>query len=400
VTDRDRIPFLDLVTPHAELRAELTSVVTRALDTAGFIGGPMVETFERDFAAFCGVGHCVGVGSGTEALLFALVATGVPRGSVVVTVPHTFIATTEAISQAGAVPEFVDVDPRTGNMDMTRLAAWVAEACDVDADGRLTSRKHGRPVAAVIPVHLHGRMVDMDPLMALAARHHLAVIEDACQAHGAEYWSEAGQAWRRAGSMGHAAAFSFYPGKNLGACGEAGAVTTSDESVAARIRRLRDHGQSRKYVHEVEGFNGRLDAVQAGWLSVKLAHLHAWNQARRACAAHYDAAFDSRFDQATGVVRPWEPAWSRAVYHIYAIRVPGRDALITHLSQAGIGSGIHYPVPLHVQPAYRHLGYEAGDFPEAEAAAAETVSLPMFPTLTSAQQDRVVATIAEWRAGR
>ena len=266
------IPFLDLVTPHVELEQELTEVFRKALRTAGFIGGPMVEEFEKAFATFCDTSYSVAISSGTDALRFALMASGVKPGDVVVTVPHTFIATTEAISQAGALPEFVDIDEQTYNMDPAKLKEYLKKQCTVDDAGRLISRRSGRPVTAVVPVHLYGQMADMDPILELAERYRLVVIEDACQAHGAEYFSRKHNRWMKAGSMGRAAAFSFYPGKNLGACGEAGAATTNDAAIAKTMKMLRDHGQATKYYHDVEGYNGRLDAIQAGLLHVKLAH--------------------------------------------------------------------------------------------------------------------------------
>ena len=280
------IPFLDLVTPHQELKEELTEVFTKALSTAGFIGGPMVEEFEREFAAFCDAQYCVGVSNGTDALRFAFIAAGIKPGDTVVTVPNTFIATTEAISQAGARPDFVDIDERTYNMDPEKLREYLEVQCYFE-DGKLKNRKTGLTVTAVVPVHLYGQTADMDPIMELAERFNLIVIEDACQAHGAEYFSKKDNRWKKAGSMGLAAAFSFYPGKNLGACGEGGAVTTNDAEMARKMRMLRDHGQSKKYYHDVEGYNGRLDAIQAGFLRVKLKHLAAWNNRRRECAARY-----------------------------------------------------------------------------------------------------------------
>jgi dTDP-4-amino-4,6-dideoxygalactose transaminase len=271
-------------------------------------------------------------------------------------------------------------------------------------------RKLGMPVKAIVPVHLYGQTADMDPILELAERYRLVVIEDACQAHGAEYFSGAGASsacqpatgrWKKAGSMGRAAAFSFYPGKNLGACGEAGAVTTNDAELAQKIRMLRDHGQNRKYYHEVEGYNGRLDAIQAGILTVKLRHLPEWTARRREAAARYRELFTSgtglpagrpsAFTQPLSELPPFEPDWAKAVYHLYVIRVPDREGLMRHLAEAGIGTGIHYPVPLHLQNAYASLGYRPGDFPIAEQAAREIVSLPMFPQLTADQQARVVA---------
>jgi dTDP-4-amino-4,6-dideoxygalactose transaminase len=387
------IPFLDLVTPHVELEQELTEVFRKTLRTAGFIGGPMVEDFEKAFAVFCEVGHSVAVSSGTDALRFALMASGVKPGDVVVTVPHTFIATTEAISQAGASPEFVDIDERTYNLDPVKLAEYLEKQCTVDDAGRLVSRRSGRPVTAVVPVHLYGQMADMDAILELAERYRLLVIEDACQAHGAEYFSQKANRWLKAGSIGRAAAFSFYPGKNLGACGEAGAATTNDAGIAKTMRMLRDHGQATKYYHDIEGYNGRLDALQAGLLHVKLGHLAKWNAQRRERAAEYKELL--KFEE-TAVVAPYEPSWSRAVYHLYVVRSANREGLMDHLKKAGIGTGIHYPIPLHLQKAYQSMNYRLADFPVAEKAAAEIVSLPMFPQLTTEQQTRVAEEIVKF----
>jgi dTDP-4-amino-4,6-dideoxygalactose transaminase len=386
------IPFLDLITPHVELEQELTDVFRKALRTGGFIGGPLVEEFEKAFAAFCNTSHSIAISSGTDALRFALMASGILAGDVVVTVPHTFIATTEAISQAGAFPEFVDIDERTYNMSPERLREFL-EQCKKDKSGKLISPRSGRPVTAIVPVHLYGQMVDMDAILKLAEKYGLTVIEDACQAHGAEYFSRKHNRWMKAGSMGRAAAFSFYPGKNLGACGEAGAVTTNDSVLADKIKMLRDHGQAKKYYHDIEGYNGRLDAIQAGLLHVKLGHLAKWNAQRRERAAEYHRLFAAA-DEA--VVLPFEPSWSRAVYHLYVVRSDDRDGLMDHLKKAGIGSGIHYPIPLHLQKAYTGLKYRQGDFPVAEKAAAEIVSLPMFPQLTAEQQARVVEEIVSF----
>ena len=379
------IPFLDLVAPHAELEEELVAVFRRALRTAGFIGGPMVEEFEQSFARFCGAGHSVALNSGTDALRFAIMACGIEPGSVIVTVPHTFIATTEAISQAGAHPEFVDIDDRTYNMSVAKLEEYLRQQCVRDSDGRLKSLRSGRPVSAIVPVHLYGQMADMDPILALAEEYGLTVIEDACQAHGAEYFSVKMNRWMRAGTMGRAAAFSFYPGKNLGACGEAGAVTTDDPAIASRIRMIRDHGQSRKYHHDIEGYNGRLDAIQCGLLSIKLAHLAKWNEQRREHAAEYNRLLAEN----ESIILPYEPSWSRAVYHLYVIRVADRDGLIEHLKTAGIGTGVHYPIPLHLQKPYVELNYTRENLPIASQAAEEIVSLPMFPQLTAEQQASV-----------
>jgi dTDP-4-amino-4,6-dideoxygalactose transaminase len=385
------IPFVDLVTPHLDLEEELVAVFRRAVKTGGFVGGSMVERFEHDFAQFSRVPHCVGVGSGTDALRFALMAASVQPGDTVLTVPNTFIATAEAISQAGARPDFVDIDERTYTMDPARLQDYLDTRCRPDqATGRLLNRTTHRPVTAIIPVHLYGQMADMDRILEIAERHRLIVIEDACQAHGADYLSHRHHGWRRAGAVGHAAAFSFYPGKNLGACGEAGAVTTNDRGLAERVRMLRDHGQASKYLHTIEGYNGRLDAIQAGLLSIKLKYLPQWNRERRGNAARYNELFTR---QGASITVPYESPDARAVYHLYVIRVPNRDQVRADLAQAHIASHIHYPTPLHLQSAYEHLGYGAGDFPVAERVAREIVSLPMYPHLQLHHQQRVVDTV-------
>lgn len=381
------VPFVDLVTLHKELLEELLPVFRTTLETAGFIGGPMVEGFEKEFAGFCGAQHCVGVSSGTDALRFALTAAGVQAGEAVVTVPNTFIATTEAISQAGALPVFVDIDERTYDMDSSKLQELIETECSLDREtGKPFHRKLNKIISAVVPVHLYGQMADMDGILDIARRYNLIVIEDACQAHGAEYFSRRENRWRKAGSIGHAAAFSFYPGKNLGACGEGGAITTNDAKTARKMRMLRDHGQSKKYYHDVEGYNGRLDALQAGMLSVKLRHLSEWTRKRREAAQRYNEMLET----VEGVVVPYEPEWSRVVYHLYVVRVQDRMGLQKHLADAHIGTGIHYPVPLHLQKAYAHLGYKISDFPVTEAVAEQIVSLPMYPQLRSEEQERVV----------
>ncbi len=390
----NRIPFLDLVSPHQELKEELVGVFSHALETAGFIGGPMVEDFEKSFAKFSDAQHCVGVGSGTDALRFALMAAGVGPDDAVITVPNTFIATSEAISQCGALPRFVDVDEHTCNMDVNKLADYLAKHCTQnDANGKLVDKPTGRAIKVIVPVHLYGQMADMDAILELAEKYRLAVVEDACQAHGAEYFSRRENRWRKAGSMGLAAAFSFYPGKNLGACGEAGAVTTQDEHLAQKVRVLRDHGQVKKYYHEVEGYNGRLDSIQAGILRVKLRRLAEWNERRRECAARYNELFAGVSDLLTV---PFEPSWSKAVFHLYVVQVPRRDEMMKHLANSGMGTGIHYPIPLHLQEAYKALGYRQGDFPVAEKLAPRILSLPMFPGLSSGQQDQVARQVLDF----
>jgi dTDP-4-amino-4,6-dideoxygalactose transaminase len=380
------VPFLDLVTPHVDLEEALTKVFHRALHSASFVGGTLVSEFEASFAGFCGAAHAVALGSGTDALRFALMACGVRNGDVVVTVPHTFIATTEAISQAGALPEFVDIDPQTYNLSVEGLREYLEVHCRRDRLGRLISSRSNRPVRAIVPVHLYGQMADMDGILRLADEYGLIVVEDACQAHGAQYFSREMNRWMQAGTMGDAAAFSFYPGKNLGACGEAGAAVTNDPEIAAEMRMLRDHGQAQKYYHNVEGYNGRLDAIQAGFLSVKLAYLTHWNDQRRERAAEYNQMLSGN----DALVCPFEPSWSRAVYHLYVVRTQDREALMKHLNDAGIGTGIHYPIPLHMQKAYTWLNYRPSDFPVSRRVASEILSLPMFPQMTKEQQAHVV----------
>jgi dTDP-4-amino-4,6-dideoxygalactose transaminase len=347
-----------------------------------------VEGFEREFAAYCGTKYCVGVANGTDAVRFALMASGVGREDAVVTVSHTFIATIEAIGQAGADTEFVDIDERTYCMSPDALDAYLRGCARDSATGRPLGRRTGKPIKAILPVHLYGQVADMDALLSIAAHYGLTVVEDACQAHGAEYRSTDG-VWRRAGRFGNAAAFSFYPGKNLGACGEGGAVTTDDERVAATIKMLREHGQARKYYHEIEGYNGRLDAIQAGFLRVKLRHLDDWNAQRRAAALRYDELLSGIAD----VVRPFEPNRSRAVYHLYVIRSSHRDVLMEHLTSHRVSTGLHYPLPAHLQKCYRAWGYGPGSLPATERAAAEILSLPMFPGLALPAQQRVVTAL-------
>ncbi|HBG46045.1 MAG TPA: erythromycin biosynthesis sensory transduction protein eryC1 [Deltaproteobacteria bacterium] len=387
-------PFVDLTSPHIELEEELVSVFREALRGARFIGGQAVEDFEGNFAAYCGASFCAGVSSGTDALRLALMAAGIKRGETVVTVANTFIATVEAITQAGARPAFVDIDEATFNMDPASLCEYIESCCDISQDGRPVDRKTGSTVTAVVPVHLYGQVCDMDAINEAARKYRLTVIEDACQAHGAAYFSKAENRWRTAGSIGAAAAFSFYPGKNLGACGEAGAVTTNDREADQLIKMLRDHGQSKKYHHEVEGYNSRLDAIQAGFLDVKLRRLPAWNEMRRERAHVY-----SELLATDKVVLPAEHPGSRPVYHLYVIRVKDRDGLQRRLSDAGVSTGLHYPVPLHLQNAYRHLGLTTGDLPVTERVAAEILSLPMYPGIKYEQQQRVAKLIVDHTGG-
>ena len=372
------VPFVDLITPHVELQDELLDAAKRILTSAMFIGGPAVEQFEEDFAAFSGSKYCVGVASGTDALRFALMAAGIGKGDIVVTVPNTFVATIEAIIQVGAIPRFVDIDPRTFNMSVDALREYL--------------ESEPGPVKAIMPVHLYGQMCDMDPIMELAEKYALLVFEDACQAHGAEYFSQKQNRWLKAGSIGIAGAFSFYPGKNLGACGEAGAVTTNDEGIAHQIRMIRDHGQNKKYHHLVEGYNGRFDALQAALLQVKLPYLASWNAKRCEAAEIYNELLAD----APGITTPYEPSWSRGIYHLYVVLCEQRDLLQQHLTQKNIGTGLHYPIPLHLQQGYLSLGYSQGDFPVTEALAAKILSLPMFPQLTRDQQEIVTDSVMEF----
>lgn len=352
------VPFLDLPAQNAPLMPELEAAIRGVISSAAFAGGPYVAGFEEDFAAFCECEHAVGVGSGTEALWLALLAAGVGPGDEVITVPTTFLATAEAITWCGATPVFVDIEETTCTMDPAGLEAVI------------TPR-----TKAIIPVHLFGQTANMDPILRIAQQHGLLVIEDACQAHGAAYKG------RPAGSLGDAGCFSFYPGKNLGAFGEAGAVVTNNSEMADRIRMLRDHGQTRKYHHAVVGWNGRMDGIQGAVLRIKLRHLEKGNSARRFHAATYRELLSG----VEGIVLPSEAPWARHVYHVFAIRTRDRDQLIGALNAARIGYGIHYPIPVHLQEAYLGLGHRRGAFPVAERAAAEFVSLPMYPELTTAQ---------------
>jgi dTDP-4-amino-4,6-dideoxygalactose transaminase len=396
VNNGNNIAFLDLVGPHQELEKELVAVFQKALRAGAFVGGSMVEEFERSFANFCQTRFAVGLNSGTDALRFALMAAGVGEGCSVVTVANTFIATTEAISQVGALPEFVDVDERTYNMDAEKLREFLEQQCSVGDNGKLISHRTHRVVTALIPVHLYGQCADMDAIQELADRYNLVVIEDACQAHGAEYFSKRENRWKKAGSIGKAAAFSFYPGKNLGACGEGGAVTTDDEELAKKIRMIRDHGQAKKYYHDMEGYNGRLDSIQAGILNIKLKELASWNQSRRERARKYNELFG---ELETNAMTPYEPSWSKSVYHLYVIQVENREVVQAALTKENIGTGIHYPIPLHLQKAYTRLGYRPGDLPVSEKAAQRILSLPMYPGISEGDQVRVVETLIQTGKG-
>jgi dTDP-4-amino-4,6-dideoxygalactose transaminase len=362
------VPFLDLKSHHAPLRGEFIGAIQEVIDAAAFAGGPFVARFEADFAAYCDCPHAIGVGSGTEALWLTLLALGIRPGDDVITVPNTFMATAEAITYCGARPVFVDVDEHTYTMDPAAL------------EDAITAR-----TKAIIPVHLFGQPADMDPILEIARDQGVYVIEDACQAHGAEYKGQ------KVGTFGDAACFSFYPGKNLGAFGEAGAVVTRNTALQERIRIFRDHGQVRKYQHTMVGWNCRMDGIQAAILRIKLRFLERSNQLRRFHAAHYDEALDGIEE----LVTPAQAECVRHVYHIYAIRVHDRDEVIRLLAEKGVGCGVHYPVPIHLQEAYRGLGYQPGAFPISERCANEFISLPIFPELTLAQVEMVAQSVKE-----
>jgi len=364
-----KIPFLDLKTQYKQIEHEVLPMITAAMANGAFIGGEQVSCFEEEFAKFCDSNYCVGVNSGTDALRFALMAIGVGPGDEVITVPNTFIATTEAISQAGAKPVFVDVYPDTCNMDVSKI-----------------EEKFSKNTKAIIPVHLYGQPADMDQVQKIAQENGIGVLEDACQAHGAIYKN------KKAGSMGAVGCFSFYPGKNLGAFGEGGAIVTQDEAIAQKIRMIRDHGQRKKYFHDLEGYNGRLDAIQAGVLRIKLKRLDDWNKLRRQNAAYYTELLS----EVPSVTLPVEAKFAGSVYHLYVILIDDRDGLQNHLNSKGVASGLHYPLPLHLQKAYDHLGYNKGDFPIAENIADRLLSLPMFPELTREQIEYVVESIKEF----
>jgi len=359
-----KVQFLDLKAQYEAIKDEVHAAMDRVMEQTAFAGGPFVKKFEDEFAAYCGVPHCCAVGNGTDALWLALAGLGVGPGDEVITVPNTFIATAEAITLAGARPVFVDVDERTHTTD----PAGIEDA--------ITHRTR-----AIIPVHLFGQTADMDPILAIARERKIFVIEDACQAHGAEYKG------KRAGSLGDAGCFSFYPGKNLGAYGEGGAVVTHDPELDLWMREFREHGQTKKYHHVRVGWNARLDGIQGAVLSVKLPRLDSWNEGRRRNAALYRKGLAG----APGVVLPEEAPWAKHVYHLFVVRVRERNRVLAELASRGVACGIHYPIPLHLTEAYAFLGHKAGDFPVAERCAEEYLSLPMFPELTGAQIDFAAA---------
>jgi dTDP-4-amino-4,6-dideoxygalactose transaminase len=356
------IPFVDLQAQYRALKPEIDAAVLEVLDRAQFILGPAVTAFEAEFAKYCHTADAIGVNSGTSALHLALLAAGVQPGDEVITTPFTFVASVAAIEYANARPVLVDVEPDYWTLDPAKIEAAITPK-----------------TKAIVPVHLYGQPADMDPILDIARRHRLAVIEDACQAHGSDYKG------RRCGSIGEIGCFSFYPGKNLGAYGEGGAVVTSDPEIAKRIRLLRSWGEETRYEHKYRGFNYRMDGVQGAVLGVKLRYLEHWTAARRRHAAEYRRQFAG-----TAVQVPAERPGCRHVYHVYVIRVRDRDQWRVRLTDAGVQTGVHYPVPVHLQPAYRDLGYVEGAFPVAEAAAREVLSLPIFPEMTAEQ----IATVA------
>jgi dTDP-4-amino-4,6-dideoxygalactose transaminase len=360
------IPQIDLKAQYRTIKPEIDRAIAEILENTSFIGGPPVADFEKEFAAFCEARHCVGAASGTAALHLALCVAGVGPGDEVVTVSQTFIATAEVVRMCGATVRMVDIDPRTYCMDPESLRAAI------------TPRTR-----AIIPVHLYGQPAEMDPILEIGRQHGIPVIEDSAQSHGARYRG------RRVGGLAPIATFSFYPGKNLGAYGDAGALTLADAGAADLASRLANHGRAEKYRHLIEGFNYRLDAIQAAVLSVKLRHLEAWNRRRREIAARYDALFAA----VPEITRPWAPAHVEHVYHLYVVLAPGRDRVAEHLRSRGVMVQLHYPIPLHLQPAYAHLGMKPGALPATERVADGCISLPIFPEMTDEQVRYVVETV-------
>jgi dTDP-4-amino-4,6-dideoxygalactose transaminase len=364
-----QIPLVDLKRQYESIKDEIDEAIFKVINKADFILGDELKLFEEEFASYCQVKYAVGVSSGTAALYLALRASGVERGDEVITTPNTFIGTTEAITQAGAKPVFVDVDELTYNIDSAKIEEKVTER-----------------TKAIIPVHLYGQPADMDPINAIAKKYNLKVIEDACQAHGAEYKG------KRTGGLADVACFSFYPGKNLGAYGEGGMVVTDDERIAEKVRLLRDHGRKEKYEHIIEGFNYRMDTIQAAILRVKLRRLDEWNNTRRRLASIYNELLEN----VKGMITPKEADYAKHIYHLYVIRSKARDSLQKYLKSYGVSTGIHYPIPLHLQKAYQYLGYKEGDFPIVESYTKEALSLPIFPELEEEEIERVTQLIKEF----
>lgn len=386
-----QIPFVDLAAQHQEVRSEIDAVFQKAVDTSGFVGGPNVVQFEENFASFCHGKYAVAVSDGTHALFVALQAVGVAHGDLVLTVSHTFIATAEAIVQCGADPVFLEVDAREYTLSPDALSSWLEENCELDSENVCRHISSGRRVSAVIPVHLYGLSADMAPILAIANQYHLEVVEDACQAHGAWYTFPDG-AKSYAGSMGSAGAFSFYPGKNLGAMGEGGAVVTNRESIANRVRLLRDHGQDRKYVHSTRfGINARMDAIQAGILDVKLRRLADWNENRRSIACLYR----EYLHDISGLQIPLEPVGRYHVYHLFVVLVPDRNTLQQQLQERGISTGLHYPIPVHRQQAFADHPFAQVDLPITDHIAEHLLSLPMYPHMTEENAAYVAETLRQ-----
>lgn len=364
----DKIPYLDLPAQLRPLRKEIDAVIARTIDNCSFCLGPDVAQFEKDFARYCGAEHCVAFNTGTSALHVAMLLLGIGAGDEVISTPHTFVATSWAISYVNAKPVYVDIDDATFNLDP-----------------RLIEKAITPHTKAIVPVHLYGHPFDLDGVLAVARKHNLPVVEDACQAHGAKYKG------RTIGTFGAISCYSFYPGKNLGAAGEGGALVTNNADFARRARSLREHGSSVRYYHDEVGFNYRMEGIQGAVLGVKLPHLPAWTAGRQRVARRYAELLKD-----TPLQLPVQADWAESVWHLYVVRHPQRDALKKHLEANGVGCALHYPLPLHLQKCYSSLGYRAGDFPVSEKAARECLSLPIYPELTDAQIERVVAVIKDF----
>lgn len=383
-TEKISVPLLDLRAQYAPLREEIRAVMDEVCDAQMFILGPKVSDFEAHVADYCGAAEAIGMSSGTDALLAALMALGIGPGDGVVTTPFSFFATAGSIVRLGAVPIFADIDPVTYNLDPECARIAVAEAA---------ARFPGVRVKALMPVHLFGQSADMDALMSVAEGAGLHVVEDACQAIGAEYPGQAG-IWR-VGAIGDAGCYSFFPSKNLGGFGDGGMVTVQDRGLAKKLREIRNHGMEPKYYHHHIGGNFRLDALQAAVLDIKLRHLEDWHAKRRANAAHYDRLFEGAAVQAPVAIYRNSGARNFHIYNQYVVRVPERDRVRQVLTSATIGCDVYYPVPLHLQDCFKNLGYKAGDFPHSEKAASEVLALPVYPELTGAMQDYVAKTLIE-----
>ena len=382
------VPLLDLKAQYAQIRAEVMPIIEQVCASQRFILGEHVLALEAEVAAYCGSAAGIGVSSGTDALLLALMALGVGAGDEIITSPFTFFATAGTIARLGARPVFCDIDPVSFNLSPQAVAQFIDRLC-VAKNGQLINRATGGRIKGIMPVHLYGQSADMEPLMAAARQHGLKVIEDAAQAIGTEYRGV------RVGSIGDIGCFSFFPSKNLGAFGDAGLCTTNDAELAESMRVLRVHGGKPKYFHALIGGNFRIDELQAAVLRVKLKYLDGWTEARQRNAAHYSAAFGAA-EFAGKLVAPRATVEGRHIFNQYVVRVKDRDALKDHLTSRGIGTEIYYPVPLHLQQCFAYLKYAAGDFPQSERAAAETLALPIYPELTPAQLDHVIASVAEF----